>query len=419
MTSRRIWTATTLGLLVAMIGGALVAVPAAADSAEVTISTTSWYWEEAQKEEIKDPQGNTVTLETPSPFCPGAGSGLGNPSQTCAQGRLPIEIRGGDYETPNKLSAVAFDLSLIPVGSDVHSFKATFREAKAGCYEQDGKPDQDPSDDQCEQTDPINVGKHKLQACLVNAFFGEGEAREYSEVTKYTCSPTDPTAVRKEVKSNKDGPGSDFYWTFDLTSFAKDWVRTFSTTTSIMITGVPLNKDDQESWRVVLAGPKFEEGFTAEINFTPGEIDAIPPPPPPGTGTGTTTTTTGGGFPSGDSGGFDSTGTDGSVPTGSGGSGDVPPPEEAPDKTIAGAEDVPQGLPGYVWLAILAGIVGFSLVRSIVLESAAGIRPDGVLATIHRINADHAAPAIAATSGGGFSSALKTVFGKLNFMKKG
>lgn len=418
MSTRRIWTATTLGLLVAMIGGALIAAPAAAESAEVTISTTSWYWEEAQKEEIKDPSGNTVTVETPSPFCPGPGSGLGNPSQTCAQGRLPIEIRGGDYETPNKLSAVAFDLSLIPVGSDVHSFKATFREAKAGCYEQDGKPDQDPRDDQCEETDPINVGKHKLQACLVNSFFGDGDAREYSEVTNYTCSPTDPTAVRKEVKSNKDGPGSDFYWTFDLTSFAKDWVTAFSTNTSIMITGVPLNKDDQESWRVVLAGPKFEEGFTAEINFTPGEIDTIPPPIAPGTGTGTTTTS-GGGFTSGDTGGFDSTGTGDSVPTGSGGSDDVPPPEEAPATAVEGAEAVPQGLPGYVWLAILAGIVGFSLVRSIVLESAAGIRPDGVLATIHRINADHAAPLIAATGGGGFSSALKTVFGKLNFMKKG
>jgi hypothetical protein len=92
-------------MLVALIGGTLLAVPAAAATAEPTISTISWYWEEAQKQEFKDPQGNTITIETPSPFCPGAGSGTGNPAATCAQGRLPIEIRQGDYDTPNKLSA--------------------------------------------------------------------------------------------------------------------------------------------------------------------------------------------------------------------------------------------------------------------------------------------------------------------------
>ena len=423
MSTRRIWTATALGMVVAMIGVALVATPAAAESADVIISTTSWYWEEAQKQEIKDPQGNTVTVETPSPFCPGPGSGLGNPSNTCAQGRLPIEIRRGDYETPNKLSAVAFDLSLVPVGSEVHSFTATFREAKAGCYETDGKVDQDPRDDQCEETDPVNVGKHQLQACLVNSYFGEGDAREYREVTNYTCSDTDPVAKRKEVKSEKDGPGSDFYWTFDLTSFAKDWVKSFSTNTSIMITGVPLNKDDTETWRVVLAGPKFENGFVGEIKFTPGEIDEIPPPVPPGTPPGTTTTTTGGeSFTSGGTSGFDTSGssggTGGEIGPGSS-SGGGAPAEEAPVLATEGAEDVPQGFPGYVWLAIVAGIVGFSLVRSVVLESASGIRPDGVLATIHRINADRAAPALEGTSAGSFSAGLKTVLGKLNFMKKG
>jgi hypothetical protein len=66
-------------------------------------------------------------------------------------------------------------------------------------------------------------------------------------------------------------------------------------------------------------------------------------------------------------------------------------------------------------------IVGFSLVRSIVLESATGVRPDGVLSTIHRINADRAGPA-QAVEGGALSSVgagIKSVLGKLNFMKKG
>lgn len=426
MTARRVWTATALGMLVAMIGGALISVPAAADSAEPTVSTISWYWEEANKEEIKDPSGNTIVVETPSPFCPGPGSGLGAPSNTCAQGRLPIEIRGGDYETPNKLSAVAFDLSLIPVGSDVASFTVTFREAKAGCYETDGKPDQDPRDDQCEETDPVNVGKHKLQACLVNAYFGEGDAREYQEVPNYTCSPTDPMATRKEVKSDKDGPGSDFYWTFDLTSYAKDWLKTFTTNTGVMITGVPLDKDDDESWRVVLAGPKFENGFTAEIDFTPPPDAEIPGPPGTvDTGTGSTS------FGSTGTSDFGSTGTtDTPGDTGTdGGTDPAPAATEVPDLATEGAEAVPQGLPGYVWLAILAGIVGFSLVRSIVLESAAGIRPNGVLATIHRLNSERAEVATAGLSDSPLSSLgaglkavggkIGSVFGKLNFTKKG
>jgi hypothetical protein len=45
------------------------------------------------------------------------------------------------------------------------------------------------------------------------------------------------------------------------------------------------------------------------------------------------------------------------------------------------------GLPGYIWLALLAGMVGFFLFRSVVLENSAGVRPDGVLAQIRQINA--------------------------------
>ena len=414
---RRVWIATTVGVLMSLIGGALSSVPAAAETTEITISTTSWYWEEAKKEEFKDPQGNTVTVETPSPFCPGPGSGLGSPAATCAQQRLPVEVRQGDYETPNKLAAVAFDMSLVPVGSEVSSFVATFREAKAGCYETDGKPDQDPRDDQCEETDPQNVGKHKLQACLVNSYFGEGEAREYKEVPKYTCSSSDPIATRKEVKGNKDGPGSNYYWTFDLTSFAQGWIEKFSTNTAIMLTGVPTGKDDDETWRVVLAGPKFENGFTSKIVYTAPEIPPIAPPTDPGTGT----TTTGTDFGTGTTGGSDfGTGTTdtGSASDDFGAGGSTDPEsagaEDVPTLATEGAEATPPGLPAYVWLAVLAGLFGFSLMRSVVLESAAGIRPIGVLATIHRMNAERAAAATTPGSAGALASlgtGLRTVFG--------
>ncbi len=85
-------------------------------------------------------------------------------------------------------------------------------------------------------------------------------------------------------------------------------------------------------------------------------------------------------------------------------------------------------MPGYVWLAILAGIVAFTLVRSVVLESAAGIRPNGVLAQIQRLNADRHGTAVATAAAGSspFTSAWAamkekagTLGNKLDFRKKG
>jgi hypothetical protein len=430
MRTKRAWIATATVMLVALIGGIFVAVPASAATAEVPITTISWYWEEAQKQEFKDPQGNTVTVETPSPFCPSAGSGTGSPAAVCAQGRLPVEIRQGDYETPNKLSAVAFDLSLVPIGSEVSSFVVTFREAARGCYETDGKPDESPQDNTCEETDPINVGEHKLQACLVSQFFGEGDAREYKEVPTYGCSADDPIGERTEVKgkaAEKDGDGSNFYWTFDLTSFAQEWVKQFSTNTSIMITGIPLDKEDTDTWRVVLTGPKFENGFSSNIVYEEPEIPVVAPPAPPGgTDVGSVPIDTGG-FDSSGTGDIGSTGSD---IGGTGDTGDTPAPAESAPPLAAeeGAAAVPQGFPAYVWLAVLGGIMGFALVRKVVLESATGIRPNGVLATIHALNGANAtSETAAAASGGGIGAAigggLKTVGGKIGsvfkFGKKG
>jgi hypothetical protein len=88
----------------------------------------------------------------------------------------------------------------------------------------------------------------------------------------------------------------------------------------------------------------------------------------------------------------------------------------------AGAEQTPSGLPGYVWLAIIAGLVGWSVFRSVVLENAKGIRPDGVLSQIQRLNAQNGgvAAAAAVTGPSGFGSfmgkarqSVGSLFGKL------
>jgi hypothetical protein len=67
-----------------------------------------------------------------------------------------------------------------------------------------------------------------------------------------------------------------------------------------------------------------------------------------------------------------------------------------------------------MWLAILAGIVGFALVRSMVVESAAGPRPGGVLSQITSLNAQRRGTAAVAPTGDGGTmlGALRSIGGK-------
>ncbi len=436
MTNR--WRKVIAASVVAVALGAVLAPPVQAKKAEPTVAVRAWYWEEAETEEFTDPAGNSYTIETPNPFCPSAPGSLGAAPFACAEGRLPIEIQEGDYETPNKISAVNFDLSLVPIGSEVSKFTVRFLEAKSGCYDgqdNDDQPNSSPSD-WCEQTAPINIDGKQLQACKLDAFFGDGDARPYREAPKYTCVPGDPTAKRKEQKAKGDEE-PDHVWTFDLTAFAKEWITEFTTNTSIMLVGKtpkgydPQNNDAQDNWRVVLMGPKApggKQGFEAEIVFEPGEEDVFDIPPPAGTGVGTGT----GAVATGTGTGFGSTGT-GAAGTGDLGTAGAGAPTDAvapsPGPLAAEGAEASQAMPGYVWLAILAGLIGFSLVRSIVVESATGIRPDGVLAQIQRLNAARrgaGATATATAEPGAFVSFMSGVgdkvgslLGKLKLTRKG
>jgi hypothetical protein len=429
----------------------LMGAVALAATANPPLSSTAWYWEDAQTVEQKDPAGNTYTIETPNPFCPGLPSSLGAPEQGCADGRLPVEVTDGDYETPNKVSAVGFDLSLVPIGSKVQSFKVTFLEAKTGCYDKASDEDTDPN--YCESTDPINIDGKELQACIVNQYFGDGEARQYKETPRYTCSKTAPIAKREEV-TTKDGV-VEHVWTFDLTPIAQDWVKNIATTTAIMLFPKPPegfkpgDSDTADNWRVVMAGPKFEsgdlEGVTTELKYVPGESDeTLPPPSTPTTPTDPGTTTTSSGTDFGSSGTTintspsdfgSSAADDGGAPADSGAGAEPSPAPEAPGELAAGADATTQGMPGYVWLAILVGLIAWSLVRSVVIESATGVRPDGVLAQIQKINHERRGSSVPAGAGTGsglgamfapignaFSwvgQKTGSVFGKLNFRKKG
>lgn len=404
----RIFVAASVAAMVA--GGLFVPVAHAAE-AEPALSSAAWYWKTQQSQPVTDPTSgaDVATLEAPSPFCPQA-PGMGNPvGQGCEEGRLPIQVVNGDYKEPDKISAVAFDLALIPLGSKVHEFKATF-------VESDGN-----------QSKPVNAEGKELRACPIEQFFGDGEGRQYKEVPRYSCSDSDPVAKRKAFKVK----GEDrFAYTFDLTELAAAWVADIPPVTGVMLTPVSpkdFNGATDNNWRTVLAGPNENNMVQTRIRYTEAEMPGMPGLDDP------LTTDPGGSF-----GGGDDFGGSGDISAGGDfgdagaedvgaaeGAGEGVPEEAEPDLALAGDESpTPTGsLPLYVWLALLAGLAGFSMVRSVVLESAAGIRPDGVLAQIREMNAarrgqEIAAAAAASSPLGGLISGVRGVGGNLASLVK-
>ncbi|MFN2525674.1 MAG: hypothetical protein ABR505_05350, partial [Actinomycetota bacterium] len=368
----------------------LLALPGVAlgDEAEPSVITLAWYWESQQNESVTTPVGD-IAIELPNPFCPGVAGlgGSGVVGETCVQGRLPVEVVNGDYEEPDKVSAVTFDMSVVPPGSTVSDFTVTFLEAESGCRESGDTQ----TGQQCEQTNPQNIEGRELQACLVTQIFGDGEARPYDELPKFKCADTDPVAAREEIENDAEADPldqtPDHIWEFDLTAFAAEWTKEFSVVTSIMLRpkapeGEPGPTD---SWRVVLAGPKYPDGIKTLIKFEPPETTTGPPPGGDG-GIDTGIDTGGGDFGSAPGGGFD--------PGGPTTTGDAPPTDtgEEPidtggtEETGAALPEV-ETMPSYLWLGLLAGLIGFFLVRSVLFERAAGVRPGGVLAQIHHLNA--------------------------------
>src|ERR687892_2472382 len=114
---QRLCTVTVL----ALVAGAALATPAAAKEAKPSVITFAWYWESQRNQNVDTP-GGSASAQAPNPYCPGLPSSLGAPAETCAEGRLPVEVVNGDYKTPDKLSAVTFDFTMVPPGSKVSKF---------------------------------------------------------------------------------------------------------------------------------------------------------------------------------------------------------------------------------------------------------------------------------------------------------
>ncbi|MGH2754476.1 MAG: hypothetical protein ACRDLB_08575 [Actinomycetota bacterium] len=373
--------ACSLGVLL-LVGAAPL--PALAETAKPAVSSYAWYWETQQSQVITDPTSgaDVATIEAPNPFCPSTSVG-GPPEQagTCKGGRLPVEVQAGDYETPDKISAVAFDLSLIPIGSTITKFEATFLEA------------------QDDQSKSVNAEGQSLQACLVEQFFGDGEARLYKEAPRFSCSKSDPVAKRKavEVKTN-EGKVERFQYKFDLTRFARSWADAAPVAAIMLFPAEPKEADfdpaTDNNWRVVLDGPQEKNSIVTKAVFDPPAEDELDELDDLDDLDDLDTTGSSDGFDTGTTDSFDSGSSD---VAGSDTAAGAPATDTATEDPLATSDDElagestaatgTQGLPGYMWLALLAGLVGFFLFRSVVLESTAGIRPDGVLAQIRQINA--------------------------------
>lgn len=425
---------TIIGVMLATLAPAVAL--AAPQTSEPAVLNIGWWWEQAQSEE-QDIQGNKFTVDTPSPFCPAVPGSLGVVPGGCAEGHFPVEIVGGDYEEPSMLSALGFDLSaLLTPGSKVIKFTVTLLEGESGCRDKAGDGFDPQQGDYCQDVSPKGpVDERQVRACELPHIFGDAEGRPYKERPDYECSSGDPTATRKEIKAvdEDDADGVDHIWKFDLTEFASRWAESFTVATNVMLVGQkPKETDGQDSWRVVFAGPKVEKGIRTKLVYEPGEIVIAPPGStfvPPGTsftgtsggatfGGGSTTTTFGG--------------EEGTDPGAVAQPGVEPSPGAEPGTTPLAAEDLePPGTPAYVWLALLAGLIAFSLVRQVVIESTTGVRPNGVLAKIHALNAerrlDDAAAAAEGPSplaglgaiGHSLSQAVIALKSKLPFTRRG
>lgn len=409
---------TLSAFAVSLVALVPLAAPALADRSKPLTSSNAWYWENQDTQTVPNPEGgDAATVDTlENPFCPTVPGGLGNvPGDVCRQGRLPVEVVGGDYKTPDKISALAWDFSTVLPGSTVSKFIVTMEEAF------------DP------QSKPVNVEGKEVKACPISQFFGDGEAREYNKAPKFKCAKLDPIGERKKVAPKKAGEDPTYKWVFDLTRFAQVWAKGNSPATGVMLLPLEPKKPgapDNADWRVVFTGAHDTGGVKTLLVSEPPKVEADDPTPPAGTddnnstpivppATGTDGTDYSDSSSLSDGGSVSDIGT-GTVATSSGtdtgAPTDTPSPQDpvqaAPGAEAAADDTVPvESFPGYVWLAILAGLIGFSLVRRTVIETTTGARPDGVLAQIRQMNATRsgAAPVAAETSPGPVGRALGSV----------
>jgi hypothetical protein len=314
---------------------------------------SSWYWNKQIDEEVGGgPISQRVRARSPQ-----------------NRDTLPVSVEAGKLE---RISAIYFDLSGrgVTPGSTITKAVLTIAEVT--------DPNEQPA---------YNTQGKTIQACLIDEFWPGGEAEKWETQPTY-----DDTGCAKGKRNEKPDPPT---WTFNLTRIAGPWGEDPSgSNNGVMLLGViPKGAGPTESWQInvkipsrdVLATPENESKKTRDraalsLTFSPGQpmLLAPPPPPPPpppldfGAGAGFA--------PSSD---FGSEGTETQT--------EAPQAPATPSGAGIQAEPVAQirpRAPWYVWMLIPLGLLAWAAVRPLVLEPARGIRPDGAVAAIQRLNAE-------------------------------
>lgn len=238
-----------------------------------SVTKTGWWWK------TKDPSATPSELGPVTDAAPQP-----PPPQNVPEGTLPVAANAGE---PDKLSAIEFSFDAEP-GALVSSFQLALREAK--------EPGANIASD-AEETSVV--------ACAVTEpFWTDGEAASWPARPDY-----DDAVCQEGVRSKKG------IWTFDLTSFAAEWLATDQRASGSIV--LVEDVDEPTSFQVAFDGPA-RDGVGTTFASTPG------------TGSGTS------GF--GDSGEADV-----DVSSGASGAGSVPPASGGvPSASSVGMDAVPQ-----------------------------------------------------------------------------
>lgn len=312
----------SLGLSVVGLGAAAAEVTAVKPGTEsgATVTKTGWWWKANDTSEVP-PEASPGVDAVPPPSAP----------KNVPEGSMPVAAVLGDAE---KVSAIEFALDA-KAGSVASSFLLTLRES--------AEPAANAGAD-AETTSVV--------ACPVTeAFWAPGEAGTWGSKPEYDDGLCQP-GVR----------GKDGLWSFDLTSFAAQWLGTDNKTSGSVV--LIEQVDEPASFQVVFDGVE-QKGIGVQLVATPGTS----------TDGGTGSIDTGGAVGTGDSGagsaggfepGLDSAGAESGadlsgVPAGSEVPVAAPGQAQAPQSQGAGGqpfliapsalEDVPNG----IW--ILAPVV--------------------------------------------------------------
>ncbi|HEV8572863.1 MAG TPA: hypothetical protein VGR49_07440 [Actinomycetota bacterium] len=334
----------------------LPAVPALGSTEKILFTygtdRSSWYWNKQVDEEVgAGPISQRVRVRNPQ-----------NPDT------LPIAVEGGKHE---RISALYFDISGRGVTSGSTITRAVLE------IDELSDPNEQP---------PYNARGKVIQACRIEDFWPGGEAEKWETAPAY-----DDSACVKGKRNGKSDPPT---WTFNLTRIAGPWGEDpFGSNSGVMLLGViPKDAGPTDSWQINLKVPSRDKEVTPgddykqtrdravlSLTFSPGQAAVLapppppPPPPPPDFGSGA-------GFaPSSD---FGSQGSEPQSPVTQ-----SPAPPSAESIPAEPVSEARPRAPWYVWMLIPLGLLAWAAVRPLILEPARGIRPDGAVMAIRRLNA--------------------------------